>query len=88
MVICKVGELPHGVLQTQLCISYVCFPPDKCKGKEERGSEVMRHLDRLLAKRNHTSEAGRSFLCVWEILCVQFVNGHSTVDKFSFFQRF
>jgi hypothetical protein len=37
-------------------------------------------LDKLLAKRNHTNDAGWNFLCVLEIHFIQFVNGHSIDD--------
>jgi len=40
----------------------------------------MQHLDRFLAKRDHTSDVGWSFLCVLEIHFIQFVNEHNIDD--------
>jgi len=41
-----------------------------------KGQWSIEHLDRILAKRNHTSDAGWNFLCMF----IKFVNGHSTDD--------
>jgi hypothetical protein len=42
-----------------------------------KGQQGIKHLDRLLAKRNHTSDASWKFLCMF----IQFVNGHSIDDS-------
>jgi hypothetical protein len=59
-------------------------PPGKCKGKEERGNEVYNIWIGSWPKgTTPVMLAG-----VLKIHFIQFVNGHSTVDNFSIFQRF
>jgi hypothetical protein len=50
--------------------------PNKCKGKEEKGSEVYNIWIGSWPKRI-TSDVGWNFLCVF----IQFVNGHFIDDS-------
>ncbi len=55
-------------------------PPNKCKGKEEKGSDVYNIWINSWSKGTTPMMLVGVFLCVLEIHFIQFVNGHNIDD--------
>ncbi len=83
---CELTNLHHHLMHHYYTFLYVGMSPplNKCKGKEERGSEVYNIWIGSWPK-GTTPVMLDVVFSVLEIHFIQFVNGHSIVDNFSNF---